>query len=328
MKMKLLIASLLPFCFLFGYTQKTTPDSYIRKYAPIAILESNRSGVPASITLAQGILESESGNSELAQKSNNHFGIKCKDTWQGEKVYHDDDASGECFRKYPSVEDSYKDHSDFLKNNSRYASLFQLEKTDYAGWARGLKKAGYATNPFYAQKLIGLIERYKLQTFDNPPTESPVKEPEQVGLKTPEKKKEGEPIRDYADMKQPEKDETIEEETDFAKILYINETKAIRASAGTAWLRIAEKFSLPLNRLLEYNDLQHQQTDILEKNQIIFLQRKKKQGASPYHIVQEQETLHEICQTEGIRLEQLLRMNKLQKNDQPKTGTKLILKSR
>jgi len=139
---------------------------YIRKYAPLAVMEMHEYKIPASITLAQGILESGNGRSQLASKSNNHFGIKCHRGWKGEKVYHDDDEKGECFRKYTYVQTSYKDHSKFLSGRKRYASLFKLRKSDYKGWARGLKKAGYATDRKYPKKLIKIIEDYRLYEFD------------------------------------------------------------------------------------------------------------------------------------------------------------------
>jgi flagellum-specific peptidoglycan hydrolase FlgJ len=140
---------------------------YILKYAPIAVHEMHASGIPASITLAQGILESGSGKSLLATKSNNHFGIKCHSKWQGARVYHDDDEKGECFRKYQFVETSYKDHSAFLSKRSRYAFLFDYNKKDYRKWAKGLRKAGYATDKKYPQKLIKLIKTYRLYEFDS-----------------------------------------------------------------------------------------------------------------------------------------------------------------
>lgn len=139
---------------------------YIKKYAPIAVSEMHKYNVPASITLAQGILESGNGRSQLASKSNNHFGIKCHTTWTGERVYHDDDELGECFRKYSDVKYSYRDHSLFLTQRSRYADLFKLKISDYQGWAKGLKKAGYATDPKYPDKLISLIERFDLWQYD------------------------------------------------------------------------------------------------------------------------------------------------------------------
>ena len=139
---------------------------YIRKYAPLAVLEMHKYDIPASITLAQGILESGNGRSQLASKSNNHFGIKCHVGWKGQKVYHDDDEKGECFRKYKFVETSYKDHSEFLSGRRRYANLFKLRKSDYKGWAKGLKKAGYATDKKYPKKIIKIIETYRLYEFD------------------------------------------------------------------------------------------------------------------------------------------------------------------
>lgn len=139
---------------------------YIKKYAPIAVFEMHKYNIPASITLAQGILESGNGRSQLASKSNNHFGIKCHVGWKGQKVYHDDDEKGECFRKYKFVETSYKDHSEFLSGRRRYANLFKLRKSDYKGWAKGLKKAGYATDKKYPKKIIKIIETYRLYEFD------------------------------------------------------------------------------------------------------------------------------------------------------------------
>lgn len=141
--------------------------NYIRKWAPLAVREMHKYKIPASITLAQGILESGSGKSQLASKSKNHFGIKCHTGWKGDRVYHDDDARGECFRKYQFVESSYEDHSKFLTQRRRYAFLFSYGSKNYKKWAKGLKKAGYATDPKYPRKLISLIENYELYKFDN-----------------------------------------------------------------------------------------------------------------------------------------------------------------
>jgi hypothetical protein len=148
-----------------AFTQRLTVQQYISTYKDIAMSEMRRTGVPAAITLAQGILESESGNGELVKKSNNHFGIKCKLDWAGEKVYHDDDATGECFRKYDSAVESYIDHGNFLKSRAHYSSLFELDPTNYKSWAKGLKKAGYATNPKYPQMLIKVIEDNGLNEY-------------------------------------------------------------------------------------------------------------------------------------------------------------------
>jgi len=159
---------------------------YVRKYAPLAVLEMHKYDIPASITLAQGILESGNGRSQLASKSNNHFGIKCHVGWKGEKVYHDDDEKGECFRKYKFVETSYEDHSEFLSGRRRYANLFKLRKTYYKGWAKGLKKAGYATDKKYPNKLIKIIQEYELYEFDKF-TERDLKRGKRESAKRPKK---------------------------------------------------------------------------------------------------------------------------------------------
>jgi len=159
---------------------------YVRKYAPLAVLEMHKYDIPASITLAKGILESGNGRSQLASKSNNHFGIKCHVGWKGEKVYHDDDEKGECFRKYKFVETSYEDHSEFLSGRRRYANLFKLRKTDYKGWAKGLKKAGYATDKKYPNKLIKIIQEYELYEFDKF-TERDLKRGKRESAKRPKK---------------------------------------------------------------------------------------------------------------------------------------------
>ena len=146
---------------------RITRDVYITNYRNIAVEEMLRSGIPASITLAQGMLESDNGNSSLAIDANNHFGIKCHKTWDGEKVYHDDDKKNECFRKYNSANDSYRDHTDFIKNTNRYAELFNNKSNDYKSWAKGLKNAGYATSRTYADDLIRIIEENNLNKFDD-----------------------------------------------------------------------------------------------------------------------------------------------------------------
>ena len=157
-------------CFCVVASARTPQEKYIRTYSSLAVQEMYRSGVPASITLAQGMLESGNGLSELARKSSKHFGIKCHNNLKGERIFHDDDEKGECFRKYKDVEISYRDHSDFLRYRDRYKFLFDLELTDYKGWANGLRKAGYATDPSYPKKLIKLIEEYKLYEYDQKPS--------------------------------------------------------------------------------------------------------------------------------------------------------------
>ncbi|PWG78211.1 glucosaminidase domain-containing protein [Pararcticibacter amylolyticus] len=182
-------------------------NGYIERFKGIAVEEMNKNGIPASITLAQGMLESANGNSSLAREANNHFGIKCHAGWQGKTVAMDDDAPGECFRFYNSAEESYRDHSEFLKRQ-RYAFLFQLDRNDYKGWAQGLKKAGYATNPRYPELLIGLIERYGLDRFDRGETilakaerEEKVQQQIEIKEKQPEAVKQAEPAKAPLAMK-------------------------------------------------------------------------------------------------------------------------------
>lgn len=304
---------------------------YINLYKELAMQEMVRTGVPASIKLAQGIHETMAGKSDLVLKSNNHFGIKCKNTWVGDKVYHDDDARGECFRSYSSPSDSYMDHSNFLKNSTRYAFLFQLDPTDYKGWAFGLKKAGYATNIKYSQIIIKLIEDYNLQQYTlialgklGPQDEilagNPIKPAEGNGalaggtvVIAPFTAVEEE-VKETPKINWPEGQFTI------------NNTKVVYAKAGTALLVIAEQYDVSLRRLMDFNDLQRE--DVLTNGQLLFLQRKRKVGASEKHIVQAGETLYDICQSEGVRLESLLDHNHLQQQDIPAAGEALYLQGK
>ena len=171
MRIRLFILSLLTVCLIalptqaYGQHKLAAYQKYIKTYGTLAIKQQTQYKIPASITLAQGLLESGAGQSDLARRSNNHFGIKCHE-WKGARVYHDDDLRGECFRKYSTVEQSYTDHSKFLAERPRYASLFKLRITDYKGWAKGLQKCGYATDRAYANKLIKVIEDYELYRYD------------------------------------------------------------------------------------------------------------------------------------------------------------------
>ncbi len=291
---------------------------YIDAYKELAIEEMRRTGVPASIKLAQGIHETQAGKSVLVLKSNNHFGIKCKSVWTGAKVYHDDDARGECFRSYPSSLDSYRDHSDFLKNSQRYAFLFEMDPTDYKGWAYGLKKAGYATNIKYSQILIRIIEEYGLHNYTmialNRATES------DAILASTENKH---PVVATALM--TENTAPLLRKEDFPTGAFmINNTRVIFAEAGTALLTIAREYDIALARLLEFNELK---SDVLGKDQLVYLQRKRKTGANEFCIVKPGETLYDICQAQGLRLESLVEYNHLQPYDQPAAGEKLYLRA-
>ena len=280
---------------------------YIETFKDLAMEEMKRTGVPASITLAQGIHETGAGQSMLVRKSNNHFGIKCKSDWKGESVSHDDDARGECFRKYEDPADSYRDHSDFLKYRKHYAFLFDLDPTDYEAWAYGLKKAGYATNPKYPQILIKLIRDFNLQDYT---------------LIAMGKKKDEEKWAKVEDVEAPAEVFTTSKYP--SGVFEINDTKVIMVAKGTPFLVVAQKHDVSLRRLFDFNDMEPR--EVAERDQLIYLHRKRKTGANDVHKVSRGETLHDIAQAEGIRLESLLNLNMLSEGAQPEVGETLYLK--
>ncbi len=291
--------------------QPAVIKQYIEQYRELAIEEMKRTGVPAAITLAQAIHETDAGRSQLVIKSNNHFGIKCKTGWKGESVSHDD-AKGECFRKYNDPNNSYRDHSDFLKTRPHYASLFDLDPTDFEGWCYGLKKAGYATNPKYPQILIKLINEYGLQDY----TLVALGRKQMVDdrnniVKTvaPEEKTEIEfkkPVQNYPQG-----------------IFKINKTHVVFVAKGSSYLAIAQQYKVSLSKLFEFNDMLAEEET--KTDRLIYLQRKRKEGEKEFHIVQPGETLHDIAQAEGIRLESLLAYNYLKEGVDPSPGRNLYL---
>jgi LysM repeat protein len=310
--------------------------NYVNTFKALAMAEEQRSGVPASITLAQGLHESEAGTSELVKSSNNHFGIKCKEDWKGEVFYHDDDSRQECFRSYATAADSYRDHSDFLRQGSRYAFLFKLEPTDFEGWAYGLKKAGYATNIRYSQILIKLIKEYNLQQYTliamgrMPASEelvlgggaATVSAPGGNGVVggaggagTAADSAGGNGGKDAA-MAGPA---VSYPEGEFQ----INRARVVYVQAGVSLLSVANRYEVPLGRLLEFNDMKEE--DVLIKGQLIFLQRKRRTGSIEYHVVREGEGVYDIAQTEGVRLQDLLEMNQLAAGEQPAAGERIYL---
>jgi LysM repeat protein len=296
--------------------QKITTAQYIDRYKDNAIKEMIRSGVPAAITLAQGVLETESGNSELVKKSNNHFGIKCKAEWTGEKVYHDDDESGECFRKYDSAYLSYKDHSDFLRTRAHYAFLFSLDPSDYSAWAHGLKKAGYATNPRYPQILIKTIEDYNLNEF----TTETLKEIPDYSVYAINKEKNNTSIVN----------QSVEKIGNFIFPAHIkpkayNGLNAVYVDSGISLLAIATKFGIDLADLLDYNDLY--EDGIIEKSSWIYLQRKRVEALANTYKVKKGETVYDISQNAGIQISYLMAYNGLNEADELKPGRTLSLKS-
>ncbi|CAN5342023.1 glucosaminidase domain-containing protein [soil metagenome] len=292
--------------------QNISAEEYIEQYKDIAIREMKRMGVPAAITLAQGLLETQNGNSDLVKKSNNHFGIKCKSSWSGSGVSHNDDAPDECFRVYKNAEESFRDHSNFLRGREHYAFLFGLDPADYKGWAKGLRKAGYATNPKYPEILINNIEKNNLQQY----TLLAINEiPHYDGSK-------------YKDDPE-EKIVAIEDDAEFAgndqvQLSEINGSKVIVGTKGKSLLAIATENKINLNKLLEMNDLE---TDgILEKDEIIFLEKKSRIGAQDFAIALENESLRHLAQRCGVQLQSICEYNHLDKRNILHAGTKVFLK--
>jgi LysM repeat protein len=256
--------------------------NYINEYKEIAIRQMRQHRIPASITLAQGLLESAAGNSELARRSNNHFGIKCGSSWKGRSTRHDDDMKNECFRVYKSVEDSYEDHSLFLKK-ARYQSLFKLDPLDYKAWARGLKACGYATSPIYANKLIGIIETYELHLFDED---------------------------ENGNSRMPNRQEDFR--WSVHKIQYNNGVMCVCANAGDTWTSLAKEFSISAKKLLKYNDAIESLP--IYPGSIIYLEKKQKKASrdyrkNPWHTVKRGESMYSIAQLYGIRLKNLYKIN-------------------
>ena len=292
-------------------SRKSPQLIYIERYADLAVEEMYRSGVPASITLAQGLLESRYGQSELAVEGNNHFGIKCHN-WNGPKMYYDDDEKGECFRKYKSPEESFRDHSDFLRFRDRYRFLFDLEHTDYEGWAHGLKKAGYATDPKYPQKLIRLIEEYGLYRFDVRDDHKKVR---------PESPAQIEKVEPLTGRKQE-----IFQFSLSRQMYSINGVPFVYSIEGESYASIAARYNLFLKEILRYNDLKEDQT--LYPGTVVYLQKKKKQAARGLdkYVVESAETLNEIAQRYAVRLSSLCRMNRFPEGYIPKEGEVIILR--
>jgi LysM repeat protein len=302
----------------------TPQRSYIEKYSALAIEEMYRTGVPASITLAQGLLESGNGLSELAVKGNNHFGIKCHNTWTGAKVYHDDDAKGECFRKYDSPEESFRDHSDFLRYRDRYKFLFDYELTDYKSWAYGLKAAGYATDPKYPEKLIRLIEEYELYLYDSmQPVEAEAEgEGEgEVRQQIPESPVELERARPLTDSQR--------EVFRFAlsrQMYSQNGVPFVYAEEGETYESIAKSYRLFHKEILKFNDLK-EDAELLPGT-VVYLQKKMKTshpGLDRY-VVEEGQTLWEISQRFAVRMKSICRLNGISEDHVLREGDVLQLR--
>jgi LysM repeat protein len=292
-------------CLCTDIIAQDAKSQYINKYKDLAIAQMQKSGVPASIILGQACLESAYGRSSLTTKGKNHFGIKCHSSWNGEKIYHDDDLKRECFRKYKTDEESFTDHSDFLRHNKRYASLFDLKPADYKGWAHGLKKAGYATNPKYAESLIKVIEDNKLYLYDK-------------GVKI--------------QIPSPVTLEKIEFENFVIqlnrKIYTRNGVKYIIANEGDSFDVIADEFKLTKRQLLQYNDLERKSE--IYAGQELYIKPKKKRSDTnfPVHIVQEGETMQQISQQYAVKLKSLYRYNQMKAGAVPEEGQEIFMRNK
>jgi hypothetical protein len=293
-----------------GFAQKSKRNSvsdYIKTYRDIAISEMHRSGIPASITLAQGILESDNGNSSLVTEGNNHFGIKCHD-WEGKTMYHDDETKGECFRKYTSAQESFHDHTDFLRTKSRYSFLFDYPSTDYKNWAHGLKKAGYATNPNYPQLLIKLIEDNKLYSYDQ------------------------EVFVDKPSLSKPRRKGKKAEEDNFTfklvshEIFERNRIQYIVTKQGDSFGKLADEMELMRWELPKYNDINPDSA--LHIGEILYIQPKKFRAAKgqEMHIVKEGESMWSISQLFGVKLNRLYKRNRMEPGTQPLVGDTIYLR--
>lgn len=298
-------------------------EGYINTYKDLAISEMNRTGIPASITLAQGMIESDNGHSTLAVEANNHFGIKCHNDWTGPSVRHDDDRRNECFRKYSKAEESFHDHSDFLKSASRYSFLFNIGHTDYKAWAHGLKKAGYATNPDYANMLIRTIEENSLWNLD----QGYKSQPQSAKVIIPEKAYVG--VHDSVDKMKPV--QIVSGNTlvvsRVQRVMENNRIQYIMVRDGDTREKLEKEFELLKWELPRYNDLENNFTP--NAGQILYLQPKKDkaEAGKEYHEAVAGETMYQISQHYGIKLKSLYEMNRMLSGTEPGAGKKIWLRS-
>ncbi len=272
-------------------------QTYIDQYKDLAIEEMLKYHIPASITLAQGLFESSAGRSDLSTRGNNHFGIKCHG-WTGRSMSKDDDAVGECFRVYENARESFEDHSKFLAKNTRYARLFQLDQTDYRGWANGLKACGYATNPNYARKLIDLIELYKLWQYDKAHN------------------------YDKFMAERSGNDRPVSVDSGLHPIHMFNKNYYIVAREGDTFKSIGKETGLSYRKLASYNE--RNRKDVLHAGEIVYLKKKRRSAPKDYkkrpHVVKAGESMYMISQYYGIRLKNLYKKNHLKPDHQIRVG--------
>lgn len=317
----LLLTGILLICLTAKSETKYTTIQYVEMWKETAVLQMNKHKIPASITLAQGILESANGNSKLAKEANNHFGIKCHKVWRGATFIQDDDTKDECFRSYKSAMASYNDHSLFLVGRKRYAALFELKLRDYKGWAKGLKSAGYATNPKYAHLLINLIERFNLDQYDQKKNQNfkLTKSKPDTNLESTITKpaKKTTVVKDYKTIKGHSNSEIIQIQTGVHKVKSNkNKVKYIVVREGDTFYRIAKELQLTINQLYKYNEFKNK--DVLEVGDIIFVgpKRSKALKKNEMYICDRNISLREIAHEEGLKLKSLMKLNLSQNPDE------------
>lgn len=336
---KVVLTAIFALCS-FGLTaqQRITRSEYIAKWADVAIEHKEIYGIPASITMAQAIVESGCGNSTLARTANNHFGIKCGSSWTGGKVYHDDDAKGECFRAYDSAEESFADHAEFLNGRSRYQFLFDYASDDYVSWAKGLKQAGYATAPTYAEGLIKVIEDEKLYLLDRKNGRKLYDDyvAEKLGLNKPKqeepKSEEQEPkIVDqslaYADRGIDPNNFRVTINSHFGYNVYLtNGANYIIARSGDTYASIGKLFELPVGMLRKFNDVKKGTEP--KEGDIVYIERKSSQwrGSNLIHVTEAGETLLTISQVYGVRLKSLVKLNRVADDTKFEKGSTVRLR--
>lgn len=339
MKKIIALASFLIFNSTFAQTW-TTDEQYIQNFAKYAVEEMEKFKIPASITLAQGLLETGGGQSRLAKEGNNHFGIKCKKGWTGRTMRHTDDAPHECFRVYDSPRDSYEDHSKFLAYRPYYKNLFKLNMKDYRAWAHGLKKAGYATNRKYAYILINKIEKYKLYEFDNATSKNvdmliaklyPTYHEEEAIVEVEEPVEEISPIQEVEEEVEPISPPPAPKKLTKAQIL--RQIKVLKhPNKGVKYFvvpeqialsDVAKKFGIKEKKLMKYNELKSR---TLKKNQVVFLEAKKSKGIVKYYKVKKGDTMYMIAQKFAIKLKKLYSRNYMSAGQPLKVGKVLQLK--
>lgn len=282
---------------VFSQKRYKVYEDYISKYSPIAVSNMQKHGIPASIILAQGLLESGAGQSELTKRSNNHFGIKCHRGWIGGRVYAKDDTPNDCFRKYRRAEDSFQDHAQFLVQRSRYSVLFKLSPTDYKGWARGLQQCGYATDKAYANKLIKLIEDYQLYRFDT----KRYRKSSRIRAEATQNNWTHQPYKTHG-------------------LIYVI------AVDGDTYEGIANEFGFRTKDLLKYNEVP--KGFPLNAGDLVYFEKKKSRADKPYfeHIVKIGESMHSIAQRYGMRVKNLYKINSKDYEYVPEEGDILKLR--